>query len=169
MRSSRRPTRSISASRRVCLAFSRRLRSGLSCCCGESPGQTCSRTARDHTRRQLTQRMQSRSVVPGPANVPIKRGGLRLAILRAGPRTRLSSSRTYMDAYREALRPRPRATRGPTAPRQNPRGIPHISSSSETRSATHNREPRHTTNHRRTHAVSCETLRVGHSVPVYTL
>ena len=167
MRSSRRPTRSISASRRVCLAFSRRLRSGLSCCCGEYPGQTCSRTARDHTRRQLTQRMQSRSVVPGPANVPIKRGGLRLAILHAQARAHKVpqgfSSAAHIWMHREALRPRPRATRGPTAPRQNPRGVPHISSSSETRSATHNREPRH----KRT--TGCETLRVGHSAPVYTL
>ena len=103
MRSSRRPTRSISASRRVCLAFSRRLRSGLSCCCGEYPGQTCSRTARDHTRRQLTQRMQSRSVVPGPANVPIKRGGLRLAILHAQARAHKALAQPHIYGCTERL------------------------------------------------------------------
>lgn len=174
MRSSRRPTRSISASRRVCLAFSRRLRSGLSCCCGEYPGQTCSRTARDHTRRQLTQRMQSRSVVPGPANVPIKRGGLRLAILHAQARAHKVpqgfSSAAHIWMHREALRPRPRANRGPTAPRQNPRGMPHISSSSETRSATHTKVGNKTgTQDASSHAVSCATLRVGHSASVHTL
>ena len=176
MRSSRRPTRSISASRRVCLAFSRRLRSGLSCCCGEYPGQTCSRTARDHTRRQLTQRMQSRSVVPGPANVPIKRGGLRLAILHAQARAHkaLAQPHIYIWMHREALRARPRANRGPTAPRQNPRGIPHISSSCPRLAPPHPQKSKDTTGaqdgrRHSSHAVSCATLRVGHSASVHTL
>eukprot|EP00964_Phaeocystis_antarctica_P005961 scaffold3261_cov67-Phaeocystis_antarctica.AAC.3 len=47
--------------------------------------------------------MQSRSVVPGPANVPIKRGGLRLAILHAQARAHKALAQPHIYGCTERL------------------------------------------------------------------